>query len=344
MRHAYKNFTQITGISETRRFPRLGKIRLGIKAKTAQGKEYPKDVDYFVVPDEVAAVYGDKPKVLEIVFPVEDLTFIFPQAYKSYGNGVLKCKGNGVEAIRLDDKGNPVEVQCPCPALDDGKKTCHQVANLSFLLPKVSMAGVYQIDTGSIHNIININSALDYARGMLGKIAWITFRLERVPQIVTYQGKKSTKALLQLRFDGAIENIRRIRGGQEDNLALLSAPSTPPANGNSSAAQSLDEPTAEDDDVDLEGMNEEIPPAAPPPSEADPVGQELPFESDEPPLRGEAEMTAQQLNAIDSLLAAIGANDQRVKEIQIMINGRMTQKQAAELIVNLQAEKKGRKK
>ena len=70
----------IKGLSETRRLPRLGKIRLGEKVEGKGGKEYPKATDHFVVPEEVAAVYGNEPKRLNIMFPLNE----FPSQF-------LKC-------------------------------------------------------------------------------------------------------------------------------------------------------------------------------------------------------------------------------------------------------------
>ena len=43
------------------RLPRIGKIHLGVKAKTAQGVEYPRAVDYFVCPDELRADTQGRP-------------------------------------------------------------------------------------------------------------------------------------------------------------------------------------------------------------------------------------------------------------------------------------------
>lgn len=40
------------------RLPRLGRIRLGVKKVAASGKEYPAEVSYFVIPDELKAVLG----------------------------------------------------------------------------------------------------------------------------------------------------------------------------------------------------------------------------------------------------------------------------------------------
>ncbi len=43
----------IKGISEIRRMPRLGKIRLGIKIEEPKKNPYPRPTDYFVVPEIV---------------------------------------------------------------------------------------------------------------------------------------------------------------------------------------------------------------------------------------------------------------------------------------------------
>ena len=74
----------IKNLSETRRMPRLGIIRLGIKVTNAEGKTYPKATDYFVCPPEVQEVYGERPKELVVMFPVNDRELITPQYYRCY--------------------------------------------------------------------------------------------------------------------------------------------------------------------------------------------------------------------------------------------------------------------
>ena len=51
----------IKGIPEIVRLPRLGKIRLGIKKKIDAGVSYPSPTDYFVYPNELKKVFGEKP-------------------------------------------------------------------------------------------------------------------------------------------------------------------------------------------------------------------------------------------------------------------------------------------
>ena len=94
----------VEGISSVRRLPRLGIVRLGEKAETAGGKEYPKKLDHFNLKDApgVAEVFGAKPKVLEIMLPHEDPEVFFPQWRKAYGKSSgLFCKGDGKIASRV---------------------------------------------------------------------------------------------------------------------------------------------------------------------------------------------------------------------------------------------------
>ncbi|WP_447973941.1 recombination directionality factor [Nitrospira sp. Kam-Ns4a] len=137
-----QTFTSIKGLSERRRLPRLGKIRLGVKVLAKHGQTYPAEVDYFVVPPEVAKVYGPKPKALDVMFPVQNRSIIFPQALKWYGSGRgLKCIGDGERAMRLNEQTGAMEpMDCPCPLLEQGQ--CSRRAHLMVILPKVNYGGV----------------------------------------------------------------------------------------------------------------------------------------------------------------------------------------------------------
>ena len=191
-------FSQIKNISGIRRLPRLGKIKLGIKVATKKGANCkckkagdpgcvyctrPKEVDYFVCPPEVEAVFGEKPKELDIMMPVSDLQVMFPQAYKWYGRGIgVKCIGDGEKAMRSGDDGLK-EIECPCKHLRSDinpKGECGVVAHLLFLIPKVSFGGVFQIDTGSINSIIDVQSGLEYTAEMVASVTG-QFRFNMIP-------------------------------------------------------------------------------------------------------------------------------------------------------------------
>ena len=212
-----QKFTRIEGLSSIRRLPRLGKIRLGIKKVSEKtGKEYPSETDYFVCPAEVRKICGDEPKELNISFPMNDPEVIFPQCYKWYGSSKgLKCRGDGINALRLnDDTGEMEERNCPCDLLESGK--CKQRASLIFNLPGVAIGGVYQIDLSSYHSIVDINSGIDYARALLNdQIAFIPFKLKRVPKETHNDGKKQIHYTLQLELNITAKELTELQKGQK---------------------------------------------------------------------------------------------------------------------------------
>lgn len=260
-------FNRIEGISDRRRLPRLGKLRLGIKIQKGD-KEYPAELPFFRLPEEVAHVYGfrDADIALErakamgctredvlryieknyrilaeevgVMFPLEDETAVFPQAYVWYGRTKgAKCRGNGREAERMTDSGMQ-EIECPCEHLkaeDNPKGECTHRAHLMVLVPKVNMGGVYQVDMGSYHSIVDLNSGIDYVRAMVGRIALIPMTLRRVARETHAVDSKQTHFTLQLicnvridQLEGVIKDSSRILTGTE-RLALPAPEDTNPA-------------------------------------------------------------------------------------------------------------------
>lgn len=206
----------IDNLSDRVRIPRLGKIHLGIKATTAKGVEYPKATDYFVVPDEVKKIYGDTPKELDIMFPVEELEQFAPQFLRAYSQTQgLVCIGDGIKARRkLDTETGAMASgktenwawrEMPCDAQECPEysaKKCRRVLNLLFLLPKVSGLGAWQIDSSSYNSIININSMAKMLKGILGRCSMIPLTLVLRPQDVSPSGMKTkTVYVLDIKQD-----------------------------------------------------------------------------------------------------------------------------------------------
>lgn len=228
----------IKGLSERRRLPRLGKIRLGIK-KTGVSGEFPAEVEYFVCPPEVQQVYGPRPTSLKIMLPLEDLGQVFPQAYKWYGTSAgLKCKGDGQIALRRwadvepplqttikgpHEPNDLVEIPCPCHRLKSGD--CGVRGHLMILLPAVSLSGIYQLDTGSSFNLIEINSSIDFLRALLGRIAFVPLTLRREPVKIVYNGQTRVHHLLKLSFDGDLAAVQQLRAtAPQPGIPALSLP------------------------------------------------------------------------------------------------------------------------
>ena len=204
----------IKGLTERRRLPRLGKIHLGIKKKNDRGVEYPSAVDYFVCPLEVQQVYGEHPRELIIMIPVENEDVWASQYYRSYSRSRgLICRGNGETCRRLVDtatgdyaaassKDVAWKEDLPC----DGRgcprygRECKEVLNLQFMLPEVPGLGIYQIDTSSINSILNINSSADLIRSVYSRVARLPLTLTLEPlDVQTPDGKRKTVSVLNLR-------------------------------------------------------------------------------------------------------------------------------------------------
>ncbi len=234
--------TSIKGISEKRRLPRLGKIRLGVKIPN-KGSDpsrcicagagcfkctHPKETPWFVVPPEVQKVYGERPTELDIMAPVNSLDIVFPNAYKFYGSSRgLKCHGNLEIAYCLNEQTKEIEERvCPCEHKD---KECKPSAALQVILYKINFGGIYSITSGSFNSMIDIPSGFDFTQCLLGRFSMVPLKLKRVPTITHHDGKKQTHYPLQIHLEtNSPEFINALR---EQTNKVLTGPqyALPPA-------------------------------------------------------------------------------------------------------------------
>ena len=208
----------IEGLSDRTLLPRIGKIHLGIKHAT---KGYPIATDYFVFPadhpqyQDLVDTFGEKPNVLQIVFPVADEEQVASQYYRQYSQSRgLVCKGDGLKCNMVVDAKTGkkataetketewAEHPCggrACP--DYGAKKCKEVMNLQFMLPQIPGLGVWQIDTSSINSIINVNSQFALIRSVYGTIGMVPVILSLEPKEVKSpdDGKLKTVRVLHIR-------------------------------------------------------------------------------------------------------------------------------------------------
>ncbi len=216
----------IKDLSNKKRIPRLGKIRLGVRGKNPKGTEYPTAVDYFVCPDEIKKVYGDKPKRLNIAFHSDDIAEIFPQYYKRYGQSKgLICKGDGETANCVNtDTGELEEIECTgreCDYYHD--KACREIANLMFMVLGIKRMGVYQLDTSSVNTIMNVNGGMDMIKNMTGgKLSMIPCFLDVIPHEAQVKGKKRIVHVLRLEPD--INKIQQALLKPVEVLAIAPSP------------------------------------------------------------------------------------------------------------------------
>lgn len=219
----------IKDVSNVRILVRLGKIRLGIKVEPEDKSPYPRATDYFVCPPEVQAVFGDKPKELQIMFPSNDIEDVARQYLRCYGlTHGLVCWGDGEKCHRkIDTKTGAMagrdtkewtwkdDLTCDYEQCPEYPARCRRVMNLQFMLPDVPGLGVWQIDTSSFYSIRAVNSTLndimDITRSPKypnGRIAFLPLTLAIGPIEVTPPGTgKKTVYIMHIKSDIKIADI-----------------------------------------------------------------------------------------------------------------------------------------
>ena len=100
----------IRGLSDRRRLPRHGKVRLGIQVPNKRGNgTHPEAVDYFVTDDDengrrLRELLGtDEPRSIPIAFPVDDPAQFARHHLELWGGGGRKCYGDGEQAVAVVD-------------------------------------------------------------------------------------------------------------------------------------------------------------------------------------------------------------------------------------------------
>lgn len=223
----------IRGLTTERQamMPRNGKIKLGYKKKHSNGNEYPVAADHFVCPPEVREVFGDEPKNLTVVFPSTDPDVVAPAYYRAYHRTRgLVCKGDGETANR---KMNPNKVfrgqdgrpEGPLPTRDDKeielftglrcpgrecpfyiKGDCSESMNVQFMLPDVDGWGVWQIDSRSVHSIMNLHDSFRWLR-LFGNFTGVPVTLSLIPKEVSPDGRLKTVYVMSLTAKGKLTDM-----------------------------------------------------------------------------------------------------------------------------------------
>jgi len=221
----------IKGLSDITRWPRLGKIHTGKKVPTASGGLRPAATEYFVLPDELKGLLGEEPTELDIMFPAEDPEMFASQYYKSYTFDGLLCKGDGERCTRKIDpttkdyftstsKGfEMVDLPCPgrsCPRYTE--KKCKEIMCLQFLMPSIPGLGIWQLDTGSYHGMVAINSSIAMIKAICGRISMIPLKLVLEPKDVSPDGKKKTVRVLAVRINATLDKMKQLASEPLSNM------------------------------------------------------------------------------------------------------------------------------
>lgn len=161
--------------------PRVGFIKVGYKEKAANGKEYPKSVDYFIPTGKYAGLfskaYGEKPQTIQIVFPDDAPEKVCNEMYEyrdddgrriAYGDGETFFVWNGKQYCQYSTKDYPnlmegVAKKHPNRAVLNGGDGWIVTLTVTFIIPLVrGVGGVWQFTTkGTASTIPNIRDTFD---------------------------------------------------------------------------------------------------------------------------------------------------------------------------------------
>lgn len=231
----YKRPTSIIGLSDQFKIPSLGYIRLGIKEanKSGDGK-HPVNLNHFIVPKQVEAVFGPNPAELRIIFPLNKREEFFQQSCVMWGNntGIL-CEGDG-EVGRYYDKEKMDFCERDCwnkgckfshtiEHEKDKNATCRTTGVLSYMIPEVSIGGVFTTVTHSATAIKRINSQLLVTLNQVERLALVPFILYRTD--VTYYPKQEKRiqsiVVIRPNYDQDMPKLEDIKRKNKEVLNRL---------------------------------------------------------------------------------------------------------------------------
>lgn len=161
--------------------PRVGFIKVGYKEKAANGKEYPKSVNYFIPTGKYAGLftkaYGEKPQTIQIVFPDDAPEKVCNEMYEyrdddgrriAYGDGETFFVWNGKQYCQYSTKDYPdlmagVAQKHQNRAVKNGGDGWIVTLTVTFIVPLVrGVGGVWQFTTkGTASTIPNIRDTFD---------------------------------------------------------------------------------------------------------------------------------------------------------------------------------------
>jgi hypothetical protein len=248
----------VKGLTDRRRLPRIGKVRLGYRDE----KGVPHALDHFCVREDGSTsraaaeafleVYESEPRELDIMFPTDEVEDwcdpwyrMFSQSWKAVCRGdgeVAEAKWDpnqdgprpegvdgGTWANKHSQSWVPRTIPClaeRCPMQEGDRPQCRLSLNFFFLLPKVRGIGAWQLDTRSIHGVRALLDSVALIRSVTGgRIRGLPLQLRLVPREVSPPNvKKKTVHVVELSLPGfTLEDLLRAARSLPEK-ALLAPP------------------------------------------------------------------------------------------------------------------------
>lgn len=207
--------------------PRIGKVKIGMKNKNG----YPQSVDYFIPTGKYAGlftqVYGDKPQVIQVVFPSDNPVDVCCEQYEyrddagqriAYGDGEDFQVWNGNKYIEMNTLDYPnlmdsVAKRYPNKSVREGGEGWKIILTLNFIIPLVrGIAGLWTFETkGTASTIPNVRDTFDLMLKERGLCRGIVFDLAVQFAKSQKPGDKSKFPVVSLIPNESEENIMKIK-------------------------------------------------------------------------------------------------------------------------------------
>ena len=208
--------------------PRIGQIRTGMK----NNKGYPTSVDYFIPRGKYESLftsaYGDKPNIIQIVFPDDKPELVCIERYEYRDNeGRLYAEGNG-ESFKVwdgkvyqmltitdyPDLMQSIQNRYPNRKASKGENGWEIVLTLNFMIPLVrGVAGYWTYTTkGEASTIPQIRNIFDEMINQQGFVKGIVFDLTVNFATSQKPNTQSRYPVVSLIPNESDENMEKLKG------------------------------------------------------------------------------------------------------------------------------------
>jgi len=197
--------------------PEIGKIKTGIKAKTAAGVEYPKAIDYFRptgnFANQFTALFGDKPKSLQVAFVSNNINEVCNEQFESWDKGKRYGYGDG-EVFTVFDNATGKYIE-NVPATDKRVKSLKwdRTLTLRFVLLKMTgVLGYWSWTTKAKEvSIPSITKSFDLVMDKAGSIIGFPFEMTIEMKKSYTPGETRTYPVVSLIPSFGDENMEAVR-------------------------------------------------------------------------------------------------------------------------------------
>jgi len=223
---------------KTNTLPLIGRIKVGEKATSANGKEYPKSLDYFRPTGKYTKqffdAFGEKPDKIGIVFVTDDIDEACSQYFACWTDGKKHGIGDGNlfevwdKDAGKDGKGDYVK---NVPKDDPRVRALkwEEYTTLKFVIPSIpSVLGYWEFTTkGKRSSIPGIIQAFDFVKDKVGTVVALPFDLIVSKATGRNPGAATSYPVVQLVLNAGEENMNAIKnflgsGGNMNDIATLS--------------------------------------------------------------------------------------------------------------------------